>query len=137
MSSLWSQTTLKTSSVNFSPTSKVAPEPNQNANKTLGMTAPISLAGPEKVDEDRTLELIKAMEPHDVFETEEELNHRMAVLARINELVKQWIKDVSIEKSMPPSLAETVGGNVFTFGSYRLGVHNKGADIDALCVAPR
>merc|ERR1719351_143674 len=47
----------------------------------------------------------------------------------MNSLVKNWICDLSIDK--------TVGGCVYTFGSYRLGVHNKGADIDALCVVPR
>jgi len=110
---------------------------NATSGKTLGMTAPISLAPPDQSDLDRTAQLVKAMEPHDVFETEEELNHRMEVLARLNRLVKQWIRDVSLEKNMPRTLAENVGGNVYTFGSYRLGVHNRGADIDALCVSPR
>ena len=62
---------------------------------------------------------------------------RMEVLRKVNELAKEWIKEVSVQKNMPISAADHVGGKIYTFGSYRLGVHNKGADIDALCVAPR
>ena len=61
----------------------------------------------------------------------------MEVLRKVNELAKEWIKEVSVQKNMPTSAADHVGGKIYTFGSYRLGVHNKGADIDALCVAPR
>ena len=32
------------------------------------------------------------LRPHDVFETEEELNKRMEVLSRINDLVIKWIQ---------------------------------------------
>ncbi|EDV21644.1 uncharacterized protein TRIADDRAFT_30173, partial [Trichoplax adhaerens] len=81
--------------------------------------------------------LIQAIIPFDVIESNDEMQHRMNVLAKVNQLVKQWIVDVSLSKNMPLSIANSVGGNVFTFGSYRLGVHTKGADIDALCVAPR
>uniref|UniRef100_A0A452GQC2 polynucleotide adenylyltransferase n=1 Tax=Gopherus agassizii TaxID=38772 RepID=A0A452GQC2_9SAUR len=77
------------------------------------------------------------MKPFGVFEDEEELNHRLIVLGKLNKLVKEWISELSESKNLPPSVVASVGGKIFTFGSYRLGVHTKGADIDALCVAPR
>ncbi|XP_046144484.1 poly(A) polymerase type 3 isoform X3 [Osmia bicornis bicornis] len=116
---------------------------NSNASKeeknlrTLGMTSAISVAEPKPSDLTRTNELKEALKPYNVFESEEELNHRMEILSKLNALVKQWIKDTSIARNMPPNVAEQVGGKIYTFGSYRLGVHHKGADIDALCVVPR
>ncbi|KAI9564763.1 hypothetical protein GHT06_008504 [Daphnia sinensis] len=108
-----------------------------NQARNLGMTSAISMAMPKPLDLQKTLELNEALIPHGVSETDEELNHRMEVLRKVNELAKEWIKEVSIQKNMPASAADHVGGKIYTFGSYRLGVHNKGADIDALCVAPR
>lgn len=100
------------------------------------MTSAISMAEPKPEDYQATCDLSKTLEPYNVFESEGELNHRMEILAKLNTLVKEWIRDVAISKNMPPQLAEKVGGKIYTFGSYRLGVHHKGADIDALCVAP-
>lgn len=61
----------------------------------------------------------------------------MEILSKLNSLVKEWIRESSINRNMPSNVADQVGGKIYTFGSYRLGVHHKGADIDALCVAPR
>jgi len=113
------------------------PTPSNVQTKSLGMTAPINTEEPKPADIELTLALEASLRPHGCFESDEELNHRMDVLSRLNDIVKKWIKETSVTKNMPESLAETVGGKIFTFGSYRLGVHNKGADIDTLCVAPR
>nr|XP_048291332.1 poly(A) polymerase gamma isoform X2 [Myodes glareolus] len=110
---------------------------SQRQQKHYGITSPISLACPKEIDHIYTQKLIDAMKPFGVFEDEEELNHRLVVLGKLNNLVKEWISDISESKNLPPSVVATVGGKIFTFGSYRLGVHTKGADIDALCVAPR
>lgn len=96
------------------------------AQKTLGMTSAISTALPKPEDIERTKELEKALEPFNVFENEQELNHRMEILAKLNTLVKQWVMDVSIKKNMPEQMADKLGGKIYTFGSYRLGVHHKG-----------
>ena len=50
----------------------------------------------------------------------------MAVLGKLDKIVKDWILEVSHKKNIPPNIAETVGGKIYTFGSYRLGVHTKG-----------
>uniref|UniRef100_A0AAY4E5F4 polynucleotide adenylyltransferase n=1 Tax=Denticeps clupeoides TaxID=299321 RepID=A0AAY4E5F4_9TELE len=96
-----------------------------------------ALAFPREIDHMYTQKLIEAMKPFGVFEDEDELNHRLAVLGKLNSFVKEWIAEISETKNLPLSAIANVGGKIFTFGSYRLGVHTKGADIDALCVAPR
>uniref|UniRef100_A0A8B9LUX1 polynucleotide adenylyltransferase n=1 Tax=Astyanax mexicanus TaxID=7994 RepID=A0A8B9LUX1_ASTMX len=109
----------------------------QQPQKHYGITSSISLAFPREIDRLYTQKLIEAMKPFGVFEDEDELNHRLAVLGKLNSFVKEWISEISETKNLPPSAVMNVGGKIFTFGSYRLGVHTKGADIDALCVAPR
>ncbi|XP_004077012.1 poly(A) polymerase gamma isoform X2 [Oryzias latipes] len=109
----------------------------QPPQKHYGITSAISLAPPREIDHEYTRKLCEAMQPFGVFEDEEELNHRLAVLGKLNNFVKEWIAEISELKNLPPSAISCVGGKIFTFGSYRLGVHTKGADIDALCVAPR
>ncbi|XP_068682238.1 poly(A) polymerase type 3-like isoform X2 [Montipora foliosa] len=105
--------------------------------KSYGITSPISLAGPKPGDIELTKALEDSLKPYGVFESEEELQHRMVVLAKLNTLVKQWIIDISLAKNMSESEAVLVGGKIFTFGSYRMGVHAKGSAIDTLLVAPR
>ncbi|XP_029449582.1 poly(A) polymerase gamma isoform X2 [Rhinatrema bivittatum] len=105
--------------------------------KHYGITSPISLAAPKEIDYIYTQKLIEAMKPFGVFEDDDELNHRLVVLGKLNNLVKEWIAELGESKNLPPSVVASVGGKIFTFGSYRLGVHTKGADIDSLCVAPR
>ncbi|XP_040845970.1 poly(A) polymerase beta [Ochotona curzoniae] len=105
--------------------------------KRYGISSPISLATPKETDCALTQKLIETLRPFGVFEEEEELQGRILILEKLNNLVKEWIREVSASKSLPEVLVESVGGRLFTFGSYRLGVHTKGADIDALCVAPR
>lgn len=52
-------------------------------------------------------------------------------------LVKQFVKKVSLDHGLSEAAANTAGGKIFTFGSYRLGVHGPGTDIDTLCVVPK
>lgn len=102
--------------------SKENKEKNDSKIPTLGMTSAISTAPPKPSDILKTTELEDSLKPFDVFESEQELNNRMVILGKLYSLVKQWIKDVSISRNMPESVAENVGGKIYTFGSYRLGV---------------
>jgi len=63
--------------------------------------------------------------------------YREIVLGRIAELVKKFVHKVALERGLSESVANAAGGKIFTFGSYRLGVHGPGTDIDTLCVVPK
>ncbi|XP_039391154.1 poly(A) polymerase alpha isoform X1 [Mauremys reevesii] len=119
------------------PVTTQGSQQTQQLQKHYGITSPISLASPKEIDCILTQKLIDTLKPFGVFEEEEELQRRILILGKLNNLVKEWIQEISEIKNLPQSVIENVGGKIFTFGSYRLGVHTKGADIDALCVAPR
>lgn len=59
------------------------------------------------------------------------------VLGRVDAIVKEFVYRASLAHGLPESAARSAGGKIFTFGSYRLGVHGPGSDIDTLCVAPK
>lgn len=59
------------------------------------------------------------------------------VLGKLNLILKEFVKNVARRKGLPEALIKEASGKLFTFGSYRLGVHSSGADIDTLCVAPQ
>ena len=74
-----------------------------------------------------TDKLVECLESFDMFDTAEGKDHRQLVLDRLNELMKRWIIQISKDKGKTEEEAWEVGGKLFTFGSYRLGVHGKGS----------
>ncbi|KAL2917915.1 polynucleotide adenylyltransferase [Polyrhizophydium stewartii] len=105
--------------------------------RTLGVTPPISTAPPTEAELDATRDLIKTLEDNGQFESPEDARKREIVLGKIDAIFKEFVRTVSIKNGLPESLANEVGGKIFTYGSYRLGAHGKSSDIDTLCVAPK
>uniref|UniRef100_A0A7E4V747 polynucleotide adenylyltransferase n=1 Tax=Panagrellus redivivus TaxID=6233 RepID=A0A7E4V747_PANRE len=114
-----------------------APAAPNTAGPQYGVSQPICMLMPSQTDLELTDKLQEELRQFSVYETEDELQRRLDVLRRINALVKNWVRKVSEEKGLTKEQTEKAGGKLYTFGSYRLGVHTRGADIDSLCVAPR
>ncbi|MCO5614380.1 hypothetical protein L7F22_068660 [Adiantum nelumboides] len=72
-----------------------------------------------------------------VFESTQESTLRAEVLGRLDQTVKMWVKKVCSNRGFSHQLVELANAKIFSFGSYRLGVHGPDADIDALCVGPQ
>lgn len=97
---------------------------------------PLSLAGPTARELQLSEDLEKVLRENNLYESDAEAQKRVRVLGRLNELVREFTKRAGIAAGLNESLASQAGAKLFTFGSYRLGVHAKGADIDTLVVAP-
>ncbi|KAJ0941051.1 putative polynucleotide adenylyltransferase [Helianthus annuus] len=109
----------------------------QKNGQRLGITEPISLGGPTEYDVIKTKELEEFLAEAGLYESHEEAIRREEVLGRLDQIVKIWVKKVSRARGLNEQLVQEANAKIFTFGSYRLGVHGPGADIDTLCVGPR
>lgn len=104
--------------------------------KKYGITNPISVAGPSDADLLRNLHLEKYLIDAGLYESKEEGDQREQVLNRIRQIVRGWVKQLTHQRGYTDQMVEDANALIFTFGSYRLGVHGPGADIDTLCVGP-
>lgn len=73
---------------------------------------------------------------HIPLESQLGIQKRERVLDKMQHLCRQWIKNTCIKNKLPKDAIENAGGQLYTSGSYRLGVHEPGADIDTILVAP-
>ncbi|CAL5396644.1 unnamed protein product [Camellia sinensis] len=103
----------------------------------LGMSDPIFTGEPTEFDVIKTRELEKFLADAGLYESHEEAIRREEVLGRLDQIVKIWMKNNTRTKGFNEQLVQEANAKIFTFGSYRLGVHGPGADIDTLCVGPR
>ncbi|KAF8668975.1 hypothetical protein HU200_052187 [Digitaria exilis] len=109
----------------------------KNSNGYLGVTEPISLSGPTEKDLVQTAEVEKYLSDAGLYESQEEAVSREEVLGKLDQTVKAWIKKATRISGYGDQFVHEANAKIFTFGSYRLGVHGPGADIDTLCVGPR
>ncbi|KAJ8776293.1 hypothetical protein J1605_015591 [Eschrichtius robustus] len=99
------------------PVTTQGSQQTQPPQKHYGITSPISLAAPKETDCLRTQKLIETLKPFGVFEEEEELQRRILIWGKLNNLVKEWIREISESENLPQSVIENGGGKIFTFGS--------------------
>ncbi|GAV65513.1 NTP_transf_2 domain-containing protein/PAP_RNA-bind domain-containing protein/PAP_central domain-containing protein [Cephalotus follicularis] len=104
--------------------------------RKYGITKPISLSGPTEPDLHRNTELEKFLVEHGLYESEEEAAKREEVLGCLDQIAKDWVKQLTRQRGYTDQMVDEANVVFFTFGSYRLGVHCPGADIDTLCVGP-
>lgn len=61
-------------------------------------TKPVSLITPSSKDQELTRDLLTYLQSENLFESEKESQKREIVLGKLNMLVKEWIRDVSLCK---------------------------------------
>ena len=74
---------------------------------------------------------------HDLglYESHEEAVLREEVLGRLDALAKEWVQRVGAVYGMSDVGDVEAGAKIFTFGSYRLGVHGPGTGLWPRCHA--
>ncbi|KAI1412924.1 Poly(A) polymerase [Hypoxylon sp. FL1857] len=110
----------------------------ENSEQTWGITPPISSALPTAAETHSTHLLLEELRRQNTFESANETKKRERVLADLQRIADEFVRRVAREKEPQNEvLIRDARGEVFTYGSYCLGVYGPGSDIDTLVTAPR
>ncbi|KAK8111557.1 uncharacterized protein PG998_008014 [Apiospora kogelbergensis] len=106
--------------------------------RSWGLTPPVSTVLPTPQETQASNALLEELKRQGTFESAEETNTRKKVLADIQRIVDELVRRIAKQKyPRNPTLIRDARGEVFTYGSFCLGVYGPGSDIDTLVVAPR
>ncbi len=56
-------------------------------------------------------------------------SNRTVVLESLQKITTEFVRQVSKKKGFSDAVANSAGGKIFTYGSYRLGVYGPGTSI--------
>ncbi|TMW59316.1 hypothetical protein Poli38472_004385 [Pythium oligandrum] len=79
------------------------------------------------------LQAVEELAPTDSSEAR---HQKLRVLKLLSDLLTKWVKIVAFERGLPEEHIALTSGSLFLAGSYRLGLNDPVADIDAVCVVP-
>jgi len=96
--------------------------------------APESVLPPTSADVAATAALRAYLDAEAPLETDREREAREQLLVDLRALTSDWVKSTCVRKGVPEE--DAVDGQLFVSGSYRLGVNQRGADIDTVLVVP-
>ncbi|KAK3678738.1 polynucleotide adenylyltransferase [Recurvomyces mirabilis] len=102
-----------------------------------GVTQPFNNDPPTPRDLKINDALVAELKAQNNFPPQSDTDNREAVLARLKKLLRQMVQSVGKKKGLPQGILDVAGGEVFTYGSYRLGVYGPNSDVDTLLVAPK
>ncbi|CAM0903118.1 unnamed protein product [Alopecurus aequalis] len=97
---------------------------------------PISLVAPTPADLESTSRLELFLREAGLCENSDELAAREELLRELQGVLDRWVKRLTAQRGYPDGMVEQATALLLPFGSYRLGVHGRGSDIDALVVGP-
>jgi poly(A) polymerase len=99
--------------------------------------SPADQSDPTPLDNLLNEAFVQLSKRHVKHEAEAELKRKERVLKEIHVLFNNWVRQCAREQQIEEVNGRAIEGRLETSGSWRLGIHEKDADIDLVCVAPR